>query len=165
MKLKTTIIATILLVATVSKAQKGSNYAKVGIGISSLFREAGNYNAGFNVVAADYIGITDKQSVVLTAGYNTFSYKTNTSFKASFLLATIGYRVFAKNSFYFQPHVGASINTGDYNKGKNGVGYGLAIGNVFGKNKTGLDAMLRYEGNSNTKSWLGLTLGYQFKVK
>jgi hypothetical protein len=164
--IKWNIVIALLFQVTLLNAQKGSNHVKMGMGVNVDLRNAINYNAGLNVLVSDYIGVKENASIVLTAGYNSFSYKTNTSFKASYLLATLGYRVFAKSNFYFQPYAGASLTVGDFNKGKNGIAYGIGLGNVFAKkNRTGLDAMVRVEGNSNAWTWVGLTLGYQFKIK
>ena len=160
------ISVALLLSVLTTTAQKGSNYAKFGIGTNLPISQAGKYNAGLSVAATNYIGIKQKENLLVSIGYTTNAYNTNTKFKASFVSTTVGYQVMAAHQVYFQPQVGAVFAVGDYYKSKSGIAYGIGVGKLFGSSQKGrFDASANIMSNSFKFTAVSINIGYLFKVK
>ena len=127
---------------------------------------ASAYNAGWGLHFTDYIRISDKGGDILgTVGFTSWKDKLGANIKAGLVLIRGGYRQFVSTGFYFQIEAGVAIIVQDWGKGSR-FSYGGGAGYLIKskKGKGGIDISAKFN-RITYRSWIGLGIGYQLKLK
>ena len=152
-----------------ANAQKGTNSLKIHVaGELPLGDFADAFKAGPGVHITDYITMASEHGnntdFLLSAGYVTWHDKLEADITAGVLLLRGGLRQFVASGLYFQGDLGVAFLVQDWGKGSRfsyGIGTGYLIKAKSGKG--GVDISVKLN-RLSYRTWIGLGLGYQFKL-
>jgi hypothetical protein len=148
-----------------ANAQKGSNDLKIHAGAEMPIGDFSDaYNIGWGLHLTDYISLNDKGGFLVTTGFTSWKDKLGANIKAGLLLIRGGYRQFVSKGFYFQGEAGTAIILQDWGKGSR-FSFGGGAGYLFKtKGKGAIDISVLFN-RITYRTWIGLGIGYQFKLK
>lgn len=144
-------------------AQFKNNNLKISTGLESPIGEFGSaYKPGFGIFITDYYGVSEKGSLVFSVGTSSWKAK-DADIRGNLSQIKAGYRQFFVSGLYLQADGGWGRYTGTWGGGSRfvysgGVGYLVKT-----KGSNGIDLNVRFSKVPN-RSWLGLAVGYQFKL-
>jgi len=145
------------------KGQKKINFLKVQVGAESpigFFNEG--YKTGWGIHVTDYYGVADKGNILLTTGVTGWKAK-GADLNSGLSITKLGYQQFVAKGLYLQADAGLGIYIGDWG-GSSDFTFGGGIGYLFNtNNKGGFDISTKYNRISD-RSWISLSIGYQFKL-
>jgi hypothetical protein len=152
-----------------ANAQRGNNSLKIHAAAELPVGDFGSaFKAGAGVHVTDYITINRKNGnnsdFLLITGFVNWKDKLEANIKAGLLLLRGGLRQFVASGLYFQGELGLAFFLHDWGRGSRfsyGVGTGYLINTKSGKG--GIDISVKFN-RMNYRSWVGLGLGYQFKL-
>lgn len=164
--LKIRLIALLVFSAacfTNSQAQQKTNALKISTGLEQPVGEFGDaYKSGFGIFFTDYYGVSKKGSIVFVVGTSSWKAKA-ADIRGNLSQIKVGFRQFLVSGLYLQADGGWGRYTGTWGGGNRFVYSGGAGYLLKTKGINGIDFNIRISQVPN-RSWVGLGIGYQFKL-